>query len=58
MLDELRAQVRRIRRGQVMTPLLSHAVGRSSVDMPWGDLEEELSADFADRALVSAPVAV
>jgi uncharacterized membrane protein len=46
------------RRGQVMTPLLSHAVGRSSVDMPWGDLEEELSADFAHRALGRAPVAV
>jgi hypothetical protein len=46
------------RRGQVMTPLLSHAVGSASVDMPWGDLEEELSADFARPALGSALVAI
>jgi uncharacterized membrane protein len=46
------------RRGQVMTPLLSHAVGRSSVDMPWGDLEEELSADFAHPVFERALIAV
>jgi uncharacterized membrane protein len=46
------------RRGQVMTPLLSHADGRASVDMPWGDLEEELCADFAHPASSSALVAV
>ena len=46
------------RRGQVMTPLLSHAVGRASIDMPWGDLEEELSADFAHLTLGRALVAV
>jgi hypothetical protein len=37
------------REGRMMTPLLTHADGRASVDMPWGDLEEELSADFAHR---------
>jgi hypothetical protein len=45
------------RRGQLITPLLAHADGRASVDMPWGDLEEELSKDFArptfDRVLVA-----
>ena len=46
------------RRGQVVTPLLSHAVGRSSVDMPWGDLEEELSADFAHPVFERALIAV
>ena len=38
--------------------LLSHAVGRASIDMPWGDLEEELSADFAHLTLGRALVAV
>jgi hypothetical protein len=33
------------RRGAVMTPLLAHADRRSSVDLPWGDLEEELCSD-------------
>jgi uncharacterized membrane protein len=46
------------RGGHVVTPLLSHADRRASVDMPWGDLEEELSADFAHPALSSALVAV
>jgi hypothetical protein len=46
------------RRGQELTPLLSHADGRASVDMPWGDLEEELSADFAHPTSGKALVAV
>jgi hypothetical protein len=46
------------RRGQVMTPLLRHADGRAFVDMPWGDLEEELAADFAHPAFGGALVAV
>ena len=46
------------RQGQMMTPLLSHAEGRASVDMPWGDLDEELSADFAHPIFERAPVAV
>ena len=35
------------RRSQAITSLLTHAGGKWSVDMPWGDLEEELSKDFA-----------
>jgi hypothetical protein len=39
-----------------VTPRLTRADERGSVDLPWGDLEEELSADFAhpafDRILV------
>jgi len=46
------------RRGQMMTSLLSHADTRASVDMPWGDLEEELSADFAHPTFERALVAV
>jgi uncharacterized membrane protein len=46
------------RQGQELTPLLSHADGRASVDMPWGDLEEELSADFAHPTSGKALVAV
>ena len=46
------------RRGQLVTPLLTRADGRASVDMPWGDLEEELSADFAHHTFERAPVAV
>lgn len=46
------------RQGETMTPLLSSADGRASVDMPWGDLEEELSMDFAHPASASALVAV
>jgi hypothetical protein len=46
------------RQGQMMTPLFTHADGRASVDMPWGDLEEELSADFAHRAFERSLVAV
>jgi len=46
------------RRGSAMAPLLSHAGGRAFVDMPWGDLEEELSVDFAHPTLVSPLVAV
>ena len=46
------------RRGQVMTPLLSHADGHASVDMQWGDLEEELCADFAHPTFGRAVVVV
>jgi uncharacterized membrane protein len=46
------------RQGRAVTPLLTNANGRSSVDMPWGDLEEELSRDFvrstSARFLVSS----
>jgi hypothetical protein len=35
------------RRSQAITSGLTHADGRWSVDMPWGDLEEELATDFA-----------
>jgi hypothetical protein len=35
------------RRSQAVTSLLTHAGASSSIDMPWGDLEEELSKDFA-----------
>jgi hypothetical protein len=35
------------RRGEVVLPLLSHADRSSSVEMPWGDLEEELCQDLA-----------
>jgi hypothetical protein len=39
-----------------VTPWLTRARERGSVDLPWGDLDEELSADFArpafDRILV------
>ena len=35
------------RRGDAITPLLEHADETSSVGMVWGDLEEELSRDFA-----------
>jgi hypothetical protein len=33
--------------GEVMTPLLARADRRRSMDMPWGDLEEELCHDFS-----------
>ena len=46
------------RQGQMMTPLFTHADGCASVDMPWGDLEEELSADFAHPTFGRALVAV
>src|SRR5687768_3885206 len=46
------------RRGQLITPLLAQADGRAAVDMPWGDLEEELSADFAHPTFGRALVAV
>jgi hypothetical protein len=36
------------RRADVVTPLLAHAAARSSVDMVWGDLEEELCQYFAN----------
>jgi hypothetical protein len=46
------------RRGQEMTPFLTHAQRSSSVDMRWGDLEEELCRDFAtpltDTALLAS----
>ena len=45
------------RRSEGVTPLLARADERVSVDMVWGDLEEELSQDFAkpvsDLALVA-----
>jgi hypothetical protein len=46
------------RRASAVTPLLDQAEGRASVDMSWGDLEEELSVDFALPSLVSPLVAV
>lgn len=46
------------RRGQLVTPLLSSADARASVDMPWGDLEEELTADFAHPSSGRALVAI
>jgi hypothetical protein len=45
------------RRSEGVTPLLTCAEERVTVDMVWGDLEEELSQDFAkpvtDRVLVA-----
>jgi hypothetical protein len=35
------------RRGQIVIPLLAQADRSSSVDLPWGDLEEELCHDLA-----------
>jgi hypothetical protein len=35
------------RGAEVMTPLLTRADRRHSMDMPWGDLEEELCHDFS-----------
>ena len=35
------------RHGDSIAPLLGHADLRSSVDMVWGDLEEELAVDFS-----------
>jgi hypothetical protein len=35
------------RRGDAIATLLRHAAETSSVDLVWGDLEEELSRDFA-----------
>src|SRR4051794_2084940 len=35
------------RRGRAVSPLLRNAIATSSVDMVWGDLEEELALDFA-----------
>jgi uncharacterized membrane protein len=46
------------RSGQALAPLLRHADGQAYVDMPWGDLEEELSADFAHPAWAPPAVAV
>ena len=46
------------RRGEVVTPLLEHAARSASVDMLWGDLEEELCQDFArplaERVLIAS----
>ena len=45
------------RRSEGVTPLLARADEKVTVDMVWGDLEEELSQDFAkpvsDLALVA-----
>jgi len=38
------------RSGEVVAPLLRHAQGCAWVDLPWGDLEEELSRDLATRS--------
>jgi hypothetical protein len=46
------------RSGREVTPLLCLAEGRAYVDMPWGDLEEELSVDFVHPTPVSPAVAV
>jgi hypothetical protein len=46
------------RRGESLTPLLGRADTRASVEMPWGDLEEELSIDFANPSYRRALVAV
>jgi hypothetical protein len=35
------------RRGKVVAPLLARADTRTSIDMPWGDLQEELCHDFS-----------
>ena len=35
------------RRSAALTPHLEHADGTASLEMPWGDLEEELCQDFA-----------
>ena len=45
-------------RGEAVTPLLGHADRTSSVDLLWGDLEEELSRDFATPMSDPVPVAV
>jgi hypothetical protein len=37
------------RGSRALTPLLENAGRRSSVDLVWGDLEEELAQDFARR---------
>ena len=42
----------------VMTPLLEHADRRSSTDVPWGDLEEELCSDFSRPASREVAVAM
>jgi uncharacterized membrane protein len=46
------------RRGEAVTPLLEHAARSLSVDMLWGDLEEELCQDFvrplSDRILIAS----
>jgi uncharacterized membrane protein len=46
------------RRGEAVTPLLEHARTSVSVDMLWGDLEEELCQDFArplaERVLIAS----
>jgi hypothetical protein len=42
------------RGGEDMTRLLTHAERSSSVDLPWGDLEEELGRDFTRPVLVAS----
>jgi hypothetical protein len=42
------------RRGEDMTRLLTHAQRSSSVDLPWGDLAEELGRDFTRPVLVAS----
>jgi hypothetical protein len=39
------------RRGDVLAPLLPHAQRCAWVDLPWGDLEAELSRDLATPSL-------
>jgi hypothetical protein len=45
------------RRGTVITPLLTHAHTSASVDMQWGDLEEELCSDVTTPLSVAARIA-
>ena len=45
------------RRGDSIAPLLGHADHSSSVDMVWGDLEEELAVDFSRRRTSPALIA-
>ena len=45
------------RRGDTIAPLLGHADHSSSVDMVWGDLEEELAVDFSRRRTSPALIA-
>jgi hypothetical protein len=46
------------RPGRAVTPLLRHADRRSSTEVPWGDLEEELCSDFSGPASREVAVAM
>jgi hypothetical protein len=45
------------RRGKEITQLLTHAHVSASVDMQWGDLEEELCSDVTTPLSVAARIA-